>query len=104
MARVLAKTATLRPSNAIELGEAFRSALDLPETAGWQAQQEFAALARTVSGLDLPAVPPTQPDLAPFEPEAAPAPIAPADPAAERAEELRRDVVNAFTTQPIRRQ
>ncbi|HSU38255.1 MAG TPA: serine/threonine-protein kinase [Polyangiaceae bacterium] len=104
MARALAKTAALRPSNAIELGEAFRSALDLPETAGWQAQQELAALARTVSGLDLPAVPPTQPDLAPVEPEAPPAPIAPADPAAERAEELRRDVVNAFTTQPIRRQ
>ncbi len=92
MARALAKTATLRPNTAIELGEAFRSALGLPETAGWQAQRSLAALAPTISGLDLPAVPPTEPE------------PAPSDQAAERAEELRRDVVNAFTTQPLRQE
>jgi serine/threonine-protein kinase len=91
MARALAKTPALRPSTAVELGEAFRSALGLPETAGWHAQRELAELARTISGLDLPAVPPTQP-----EPEVL-------DQAAERAEELRRDVVNLFQTQPLPR-
>lgn len=89
MARALAKTPALRPNTAIELGEAFRAALALPETVGWHAQQELAELARTISGLDLSAVPPTEP-----EPEAT-------DQAAERAQELRRDVVNAFTTQPL---
>jgi serine/threonine-protein kinase len=92
MARALAKTPALRPDNAIELGEAFRTALGLPETAGWHAQREFAELARTVSGLELPAVAPTEPE-----------PAAP-DQAAERAEELRRDVVNAFRTQPLRQE
>jgi serine/threonine-protein kinase len=92
MARSLAKTATLRPNTAVELGEAFRSALGLPESAGWQAQRSLAALAPTISGLDLPAVPPTEPE------------PAPPDQAAERAEELRRDVVNAFTTQPLRQE
>jgi eukaryotic-like serine/threonine-protein kinase len=91
MARALAKDPGLRPSTAIELGEAFRSALGLPETAGWQAQRELAKLAHTISGLEWPAVPPT---------EGAP----PSEPAAERAAELRQDVVNAFTTQPLQRE
>jgi serine/threonine protein kinase len=89
MARVLAKDPTLRPASAIELGDAFRDALGLPETAGWSAQRELAELARTISGVDLPAVPPTLTD--PTEP----------DPTAARAAELRRDVVDAFSTQPI---
>jgi serine/threonine-protein kinase len=92
MARALAKTPALRPNTAIELGEAFRSALGIPQTAGWQAQRDLAALARTISGFNLPAVPPTQPE-----------PPAP-DRAAERAEELRGDVVNAFKTQPLRQE
>ena len=89
MARALAKDPALRPGSAIELGDAFRDALGLPDTAGWSAQRELAELARTISGLDLPALPPTAPD--PTEP----------DPAAARAEELRQDVVDAFTTQPL---
>lgn len=88
MARALAKDPAFRPSTALELGEAFRSALGLPETAGWQAQRELAALASTLSGLELPAVAPTEP-----EPSA--------EPVAERAAELRQEVVNAFSTQPL---
>jgi serine/threonine protein kinase len=88
MARALAKDPALRPATAIELGEAFRSALGLPETAGWEAQRGLAEIARTISGFDLPAVPPTEPEPSP-------------EPLAERAAELRRDVVNAFSTQPL---
>ncbi len=85
MARSLAKDPSLRPASAIELGEAFRTALGLPPTPGWSAQQELAALAKTISGLDLPAVPPTLPD--PTEP----------DSIQERAAELRKDVLAAYT-------
>lgn len=77
-ARALAKDPALRFGSAIELGEAFRTALSLPAGPGWLFQQELAKLAKTVSGLDLPAVPPTEPDQ-----EA-------------RAEELRQDLVAAF--------
>ena len=91
MARALAKDAALRPATAVELGEAFRAALGLPETAGWQAQRRLAELARTISGLELPAIAPTEPE-------------PPAEPLAERAAELRRDVVNAFSTQPLPRE
>lgn len=41
-ARALAKDPAHRFQNAIELGDAFRKALGLPETHGWKAQQEFA--------------------------------------------------------------
>jgi hypothetical protein len=88
MARALAKDPALRPSTAIELGEAFRAALGLEDSAGWSAQRELAELARTISGLDLPAVPPTLPNTDP-------------DPEGGRAGELRRDVVSAFSTQPL---
>ena len=85
MARALAKDPALRPASAVEFGEAFRAALGLPPTPGWSAQQELAALANTISGLDLPAsLPPTAPD--PTEP----------DPVAERAAELRKDVLDAY--------
>jgi eukaryotic-like serine/threonine-protein kinase len=77
-ARALAKDPALRFGSAIELGEAFRAGLELPVGPGWLFQQELAKLAKTVSGLDLPAVPPTEPDQ-----EA-------------RAEELRKDLVAAF--------
>ena len=41
-ARALAKDPNLRFRNAIEMGDAFRSALGLPESPGWKAQREFA--------------------------------------------------------------
>jgi serine/threonine-protein kinase len=50
MARALAKDPALRFGSAIELGEAFRDALDLPKTVGWRAQQKFAKNARAISG------------------------------------------------------
>jgi serine/threonine-protein kinase len=84
MARALAKDRSLRPASAVEFGEAFRSALGLPVTAGWSAQQELAALARTISEIDLPAVPPTAPDRNAT------------DPVLERAAELRQDVLDAY--------
>jgi len=85
MARALAKDPELRPASAIELGEGFRTALGLPVSPGWSAQQELAELAKTISALDLPSLPPTAPD--PTEP----------DPVAERAAELRNDVLRSYT-------
>lgn len=55
MARALAKDPALRYGSAIELGETFRSALGLPENAGWSAQQRLADVAKTMSQLELPA-------------------------------------------------
>ena len=85
MARALAKDPSLRPASAIEFGEGLRSALGLPVSPGWSAQQELAELAKTISGLDLPSLPPTAPD--PTEP----------DPVLERAAELRADVLRSYT-------
>jgi serine/threonine protein kinase len=78
MAHALAKNPALRYPSALELGEAFRTALGLPLTVGWTAQKELAALAKTISGLELPEVPATLSD------------------AQERAEGLRGDLVDAF--------
>jgi len=55
MARALAKDPGLRYGSAIELGEAFRIGLGLPESAGWSAQQRLADVAKTMSELELPA-------------------------------------------------
>jgi len=55
MARALAKDPALRYGSAIELGETFRSALGLPESPGWSAQQRLADVAKTMSQLELPA-------------------------------------------------
>jgi hypothetical protein len=84
MARALAKDPALRPASAIELGEGFRAAFGLPPSPGWSAQQELAELAQTISGLNLPSLPPTAPD--PTEPDAV----------EERAAELRKDVLEAY--------
>jgi serine/threonine-protein kinase len=78
MAHALAKDPALRYPSALELGEAFRTALGLPLSEGWVAQKELANLAKTISGLALPEVPPTLSD------------------ARERAEALREDLVHAF--------
>lgn len=48
-ARALAKNPGQRFANAIELGDAFRRALGLPETAEWKAQADFAQAARTLA-------------------------------------------------------
>ncbi|HEV8547876.1 MAG TPA: serine/threonine-protein kinase [Polyangiaceae bacterium] len=85
MARALAKNPALRPASAVEFGDAFRAAFDLPATPGWSAQKELAELAKTLSGLEMPALPPTAPD-----------PTVP-DPVAERAAELRQDVLRSYT-------
>jgi serine/threonine protein kinase len=55
MARALAKDPTLRYGSAIELGEAFREGLGLPESAGWSLQQRLADVAKTLSQPELPA-------------------------------------------------
>ena len=54
-ARALAKDPALRYGSAVELGETFRSALGLPENAGWSLQQRLADVAKTMSELELPA-------------------------------------------------
>ncbi|MEZ4226636.1 MAG: serine/threonine-protein kinase [Polyangiaceae bacterium] len=56
-ARALAKDPMHRYGSAIELGEAFREALSLPETNGWNAQQRLAENAQAISQLGLPVAP-----------------------------------------------
>lgn len=82
-ARALAKDPMHRYGSAIELGEAFRAALSLPESDGWQAQQRFAAHARAISNVALPAA------------SAAPSAAAPAMGDAQ-AQKLRTDVMVAY--------
>jgi serine/threonine-protein kinase len=77
-AHALAKDPMHRYPSAVELGEAFRTALGLPDAPGWTAQKKFADLARTVSGLELPAVDPTKPEIV------------------EEADALRADLVGAY--------
>jgi serine/threonine-protein kinase len=48
-ARALAKNADDRFRSAVELGDAFRNALRLPDSAGWQAQQALAKDARQMA-------------------------------------------------------
>jgi serine/threonine-protein kinase len=55
MARALAKDPALRYGSAIELGEAFRSALGLPASPGWALQEQLSELAKTMSALEIPA-------------------------------------------------
>jgi eukaryotic-like serine/threonine-protein kinase len=62
-AHALAKDPMHRYVSAVELGENFRTALGLESAPGWQAQLRFADMARTISGLELPQVDPTQPDV-----------------------------------------
>jgi serine/threonine-protein kinase len=50
MARALAKDPAHRFQSAIEFGNAFRSALAIPDTSGWQAQQAFARGAQGIAG------------------------------------------------------
>jgi serine/threonine protein kinase len=72
MARALAKDPMHRFASAVEMGEAFRSALALPETAGWSAQQRLAENAQSISKLGMAALP------------------------SARAEQLRTDVMAAY--------
>lgn len=66
MARALAKDAIHRFGSAIEMGEAFRTALGLRKSPGWTAQQRLADKALAISGMNLkatdgkPAILPTQ--------------------------------------------
>lgn len=63
MARALAKDPMHRFGSAIELGEAFRAAIALPESEGWSAQQRFAAHARAISNIGMPAPPAQAPPM-----------------------------------------
>lgn len=48
-ARALAKSPSNRFDNAIEMGDAFRTALGLPDTPEWRAQADIAVAARTIA-------------------------------------------------------
>jgi serine/threonine-protein kinase len=48
-ARALAKDASLRFASAIEMGEALRTGLGLPDTSGWAAERRLAAHAVAIS-------------------------------------------------------
>jgi serine/threonine protein kinase len=54
-ARALAKDPALRFDSAVEMGDAFRAALGLPDTPEWRAQADFAQTARTIADLRGPA-------------------------------------------------
>jgi serine/threonine protein kinase len=84
-ARALAKDPMHRYPSAIELGEAFRRALELEESAGWEAQQRLAANAASISQIALPA--------SKAQSEAKPIPIT-------QAEKLRTDVMEAYRGEP----
>jgi eukaryotic-like serine/threonine-protein kinase len=60
MARALAKDPSHRFGSAIELGEAFRSALRLPDSPGWQAQKELADRAFAISQFGMSAASPDE--------------------------------------------
>jgi eukaryotic-like serine/threonine-protein kinase len=51
MARALAKDPMHRLGSAVEMGEAFRAALGLPESAGWTAQRRLAENAQSISSV-----------------------------------------------------
>ncbi len=63
LARALAKDPCHRFASALEFGEALRTALQLPDTPGWQAQRRLAdRVGRLSAELNRAAVPPTMPD------------------------------------------
>jgi serine/threonine protein kinase len=68
MARALAKDPMHRFGSAVEMGEAFRTALGLQKSSGWTAQQQLADKALAISGMGLTARPGT-PELAPTQAE-----------------------------------
>ena len=103
-ARALAKNRDLRYQNARALGEAFRSALGLPQSAGWQAQSELSRVAKTLSmameQLQEPsqrALPPTADDTAALPRLGTAGPPAALEAAARaEAERYATDVLTAF--------
>jgi eukaryotic-like serine/threonine-protein kinase len=103
-ARALAKHRDLRYDSARALGDAFRTALGLPESAGWKAQAELSRVAKTLS-MAMPqapdegvaGVPETTDDVPPLQqtkPEEPPAPAVRA--AKAEAERYATDVMTAF--------
>jgi hypothetical protein len=75
-ARALAKNPDLRYPNARALGEAFRTALALPDSEGWRAQAELSRVAKTLSmamvqleGAAAPALAPTADEVPALAPE-----------------------------------
>jgi serine/threonine-protein kinase len=104
LARALAKHRDLRYGSARELGDAFRTALRLPDSAGWRAQGELSKVAKTLSMampqlVDQPpasAVPETADDVPSLGP-AAPPRLSPLVATAQlEAERYATDVMTAF--------
>ncbi len=103
-ARALAKNRDLRYPNARALGDAFRTALALPESAGWQAQAELSRVAKTLSMVleqlpeaGSPGLHPTAADVPALAQPGAEALPAPAEAAARaEAERYATDVMTAF--------
>ena len=103
-ARALAKNRDLRYENARALGEAFRRALGLPDSAGWKAQADLSRVAKTLS-MAMPAapdlvdsgLPPTADDASALAPASAPEASTPAVAKAQaEAERYATDVMTAF--------
>jgi serine/threonine protein kinase len=103
-ARALAKTRELRYESARALGDAFRIALGLPESAGWKAQVELSRVAKTLSmalpqfpDQAEPGLPETADDVAAMPQAKAEPPATPAVVRAQaEAERYATDVMTAF--------
>jgi len=103
-ARALAKHRDLRYDSARALGDAFRSALGLPESAGWNAQAELSRVAKTLSmampqaedatGASLPETTDDVPPMPQITPEAPPTRAV--QQAQAEAEHYATDVMTAF--------
>jgi serine/threonine-protein kinase len=102
-ARALAKNRDLRYGSARLLGEAFRLALGLPDSPGWQAQAELSRVAKTLS-MVIPQAPEFAPSALPateYDPPATPRlttqPLAAAvEQAQAEAEQYATNVMTAF--------
>jgi serine/threonine protein kinase len=103
-ARALAKNRDLRYDSARALGDAFRNALGLPESAGWTAQAELSRVAKTLSmampqaedarGASLPETTDDVPPMPQNQPEAPPTRAV--QQAQAEAEHYATDVMTAF--------
>ena len=103
-ARALAKNRDLRYPNARTLGDAFRTALGLPESSGWRAQADLSRAAKTLSmaleqaaDAGTPRLPETTDDVPALPQTSADAAVAPAEAQARAdAERYATDVMTAF--------
>ncbi|HTQ44288.1 MAG TPA: serine/threonine-protein kinase, partial [Polyangiaceae bacterium] len=99
-ARALAKDPAMRFATAIELGDAFRRALGLPETPEWQAQADFAQAARTLADTPYPGAGPASAQASQADSQAQAQAQAQAQ-QQKRLATLREFVITGYKTKPL---